>query len=79
MRDLLQDAEFYRTHGEIQRRKTMGLCGAVDNQDAMVPPTGIIAFRWTGPRRATSVVGPRRWRKRKTRRRGDTCSRNACR
>lgn len=59
MKDLLQDAEFYRNFGDIQRRKTQGLAReAVDNQDAMVPPTGIVQYPTDWPAKSYQRGGP---------------------
>ncbi len=59
MRDLLQDAEFYRNYGDIQRRKTVGIAReAVDNQDAMIPPAGIMAYPMDWPAKSYQRGGP---------------------
>lgn len=59
MRDLLLDAEFYRNYGDIQRRKTIGVAKeAVENQDAMVPPQGIMAYPTDWPAKSYQRGGP---------------------
>jgi type II secretory pathway component GspD/PulD (secretin) len=59
MRDLLQDAEFYRNFGDIQRRKTVGIAKeAVENQDAMIPPSGIVAYPMDWPAKSYQRGGP---------------------
>jgi general secretion pathway protein D len=59
MRDLLQDAEFYRNFGDIQRRKTVGIAKeAVENQDAMIPPSGIMAYPMDWPAKSYQRGGP---------------------